>query len=122
LEYPAEHGIVTNLVTWRKVASHCCNVLRVAPEVHPVLLTEALMKPKANRERMTQIRFETCNVPARHVAIQAVLSLYASGRTTGIVMGSGDGVSRAVRIYECYALPPPSCVGISPASTLRSTW
>merc|ERR1711920_995168 len=45
------------------------------------------------------------NVPAMYVAIQAVLSLYASGRTTGMVMDSGDGVSHNVPIYEGYALP-----------------
>ncbi|KAG5402386.1 hypothetical protein IGI04_016993 [Brassica rapa subsp. trilocularis] len=66
---------------------------------------EAPLTPKANREKITQIMFETFGVPKLYVANEAVLSLYASGRTTGIVVDSGDGVSHTVPIFEGYPLP-----------------
>eukprot|EP01018_Ginkgo_biloba_P003335 Gb_38661 [translate_table: standard] len=110
LKYPIEHGAVTNWDDMEKLWQYTFNnELRVAPEDHPVLLTEPPLNPKANREKMMEIMFDSLNVPATYIAIQAVLSLYASGRTTGIVLDSGDGVSHVVPIYEGYALPHAIC-------------
>ncbi|KAK3593419.1 hypothetical protein CHS0354_020177 [Potamilus streckersoni] len=106
LKYPIEHGIITDWGDMERIWHHIFHdELRVAPEEHPILLTEAPLNPKANREMITQIMFEKFNTPAFYVAIPAVLSLYAAGRGAGIVFDSGDGVSHVVSISEGYALP-----------------
>ena len=60
LKYPIESGIVTSWDQMEKVWEYCfTNELRVDPSEHKVMLTEAPMNPKANREKMTSLMFET---------------------------------------------------------------
>lgn len=126
LRYSLQHGIVTHWDDMERIWNHLysqemkispeevriiiCFYSRLAVRVlirnkqHPVLLTEAPLNPRTNRDTAAQIFFETFNVPALFTSIQAVLSLYASGRTTGLVLDSGDGVSHTVPIYEGFAI------------------
>ena len=84
-----------------KIWYHCFfNELRVAPEEHPCLLTEAPLNPKSNREKMTEVIFETFKVPSYFVSIPSILALYASGSATGIVIDSGDSVTHITPIYD----------------------
>ena len=89
-----------------KIWAYCFNnELRVDPSEHKVMLTEAPGNPKANREKMTSLMFETFQVDGLYVAIQAVMSLYSNGRTTGLVCDSGDGVTHTVPVFEGFQIP-----------------
>ena len=106
LKYPIEHGIITNWEDIETIWHHTFyNELRTDPAEHTVLLTEKPMNTDKNREKMIQIMFETFNVPSFYLGIQNILSLYASGRTTGISCEIGDGVSSVIPIYEGYHIP-----------------
>jgi actin beta/gamma 1 len=100
-KHPIERGIIMNWDDMERIWHHTFyNELRISPEEHPVLMTENVLNPRANREKMTQIMFETFNTPAFYTATQSALALYASGRTTGLVLDIGYGVTHAVPIYE----------------------
>lgn len=106
LKYPIEHGVVTDWNDMQKIWYHTFyNELRVDPKNCFVHMTDCPLNSKANREKMIQIMMETFQVERFYVSVQAVLALYASGRTTGIVLDSGDGVTHTVPIYEGYNLP-----------------
>ncbi|XP_067327448.1 actin, cytoplasmic-like isoform X4 [Anolis sagrei] len=105
LKYPLECGYVNNWDDMEKIWHHTFyNELRVAPEEHPVLLTERARISFPCREMMTQIMFETFNIPAMYVAVQEVLSLYASSRTTGVVLNIRNNYGDIVPIYEGHVL------------------
>ena len=70
-----------------------------------MIITEAPLNPKKNREKMMQVLFDVFDVPAFYIVIQAVMTLYGIGRTTGVIVDSGDGVTHVVPVYQGYLFP-----------------
>jgi centractin len=109
LDYPMDKGHVLdgNWGDMEKIFEHIYSKqnLNAKMDEHPVLLTEPPLNPQTNREQIAEIFFETYRAPAVFFSPPAVLSLYASGRTTGVVLDVGDGLTHCVPIYEGYALP-----------------
>lgn len=105
LQYPVENGVIKNWDDIERIWYHTFyNELRVHPEDQACLLTEAPRNPKSNRERMCEMMFERFNIPGLYIAIQAVMSLYSSGKTTGAVLDIGDGATHIVPIFEGHGL------------------
>ena len=107
-KFPSESAAPPDSINWdhvEKVWFHAFyNELRVAPEEYAVLLSEPPLNSRHNRAKTAQLMFETFETSALYLANQAVLSLYASGRTTGIVLESGENTTYSVPIYEGCAL------------------
>ena len=105
LHYPVEHGQVKDWEAMENIWHYTFyNDLRVNPNEHATMLTEPPLNNKRNKERMAELMFETFNVPALYISMQAILSLYASGRTTGLVIDAGDGVIHIVPVYEGFSI------------------
>jgi len=108
LDHPMDKGYVVDSgwdaieKIWEHAYSKSC--LNAKMDEHPVLLTECPLNPGQNREKTAEIFFETFRAPAIFFSPPAVLSLYASGRTTGVVLDVGEGVQHCVPVYEGYAL------------------
>lgn len=106
IHYPLENGIIENFEYMELLWEYTyADQLGVDPTQHPVLLTEPPYNPKPNRERMVETMFETFCVPSLNISIQGVLALLGQGRTTGIVLDSGEGVSHTIPIFDGFGLP-----------------
>ncbi|KAG2379438.1 hypothetical protein C9374_006555 [Naegleria lovaniensis] len=106
IDHCIQRGRIINFNDLEKLLNHVFyNELRVSPQEYPIMFSENSFQSSQNREKLTRLMFETFSVPALYISLQGVLSLYASGRNTGIVVDCGDGVSQVVPISEGYALP-----------------
>lgn len=105
LNYPIEHGIINDWEDMKEIYSHIFkNELRVEPAEFNVFLTEPLMNPKQNREKIAQIMFETFKVSGLSFESQPLLCLYAGGKFTGFVVDSGEGLTQFAPFYDGFPL------------------
>ena len=104
LRYPIENGITTDWDNMEQLWHHTFNELCVAPEECTVLLTEQPFNPLANREKTTQIMFETFNTPSVYLSLTPELAAFASGRISGMVIDSGYGVTHIVPVFKGHAI------------------
>lgn len=103
---PLRHGIIVDWDTVQDIWEYLFHQeMKIAPEEHAVLVSDPPLSPHTNREKYAEMLFETFKTPAMHIAYQSRLSMYSYGRTSGLVVEVGHGVSYVVPIYEGYPLP-----------------
>ncbi|XP_065202797.1 actin-related protein 2 [Planococcus citri] len=107
ISYPMENGIVKNWDDMCHVWDYTFGKtkMNIDPTNAKILLTEPPMNPIRNREKMIEMIFEKYKFDGAYIAIQAMLTLYAQGLLSGVVVDSGDGVTHICPVYEEFALP-----------------
>lgn len=110
LDYPIEGGAITNWDDMIKIWSYLYYTeLKADPTEQPVHIAENAQRQPGGREKTMEIMFEDFSVPAFYISMQSVLSLYASGKTLGLVIDSGEGMTSIVPVYEACAMRHAVC-------------
>ena len=109
MHYPVEKGRIKDSESIVDINHILQNLfthdMLINPEEYKFMVTEPPNNPRQIREEFVSLMFEELKVPALYMGNQAVLSLFATGLTTGTVLDAGEGVTHAVPIYEGYAIP-----------------
>jgi len=105
ITYPLKNGVITSWEDMYHLWDYTWERLKINPKECQIMLTEAPMNPLKNRQKMVEAMFEKYEFQGLQVSIQAILTLYAQGLMTGVVVDSGDGVTHVVPVYGGYSLP-----------------
>ncbi|KAL0486518.1 actin, partial [Acrasis kona] len=96
---PIEHGVVTNWDDMELLMKHTFNnELQIFPEDHAALITEPPFNSDVSKQKWYEILFESFGFDKVKLVLGQLMSLYASGRTTGIVLDVGDSGANAVPV------------------------
>ena len=103
--YPIQRGEVTDWDKYENLMHYLLySEMRVVPEEISILITEGPRTSRKNREKLTEILFETFNVKRLHIANSSMVGLYSYGKTSGLIVDSGYNVTSTVPVYEGYPL------------------
>ena len=108
LRYPVKNGIFENEQDILTVFKYIYQNLEINNEEireHPILITEPLLNPYSNREKIASALFENLSAPAIFFASQPILSLFSTSNTSGVILESGEGVTQSCVVYEGYSIP-----------------
>jgi actin len=105
LKFPIQRGIIEDPDNMIHLWKHIIEELNLDPKNVNVLLTDSPMNSKESKQKITQIMFEHFRVESLAILNTSVLSLYSTGKTTGMVVECGEGVSYTVPVFEGYAMP-----------------
>ncbi len=104
IQHPLDRGLVADWEGMEAMMAHIHDQLNLGGDPAPLMLSEAALAPKEQREQMVQMLFETFEVKSLYFSSAPVLSLYASGRTTGLVVEMGHGTCHTVPVFEGFGL------------------
>ena len=108
LRYPVNRGVFEKEEDILSIFNHIFLKLGITSQEtkeHPVLITEPILNPRTNREKISQILLDKLGIPAIFFASQPILSLLSTSATTGVVLESGEGVTQTCFVYEGYSIP-----------------
>ena len=105
LSRPVKRGVIENWDVMKTLWDFAFKLLKVTPSECKVLLTEPLFTPDKIREKIAEIMFKEFNVEALQIEVQPLLALYAYGKSTGMVVDIGHGLTQLVPIYKGFIIP-----------------
>jgi centractin len=108
LRYPVKNGVFQSEQDIPTLFNYIYTKLDIKNEEikeHPILITEPILNPYFHRKQIASVLFDNLNVPAVFFASQPILSLYASGDKSGIVLESGEGITQCAVVFEGYSIP-----------------
>ncbi|XP_072573465.1 actin-like protein 6B isoform X2 [Paramormyrops kingsleyae] len=102
---PLKNGMIEDWEAFRAILDHTyCKHIKSEPSLHPVLMSEAPWNTRVKREKLTELMFEHYNIPAFFLCKTAVLTAFANGRATGLVLDSGATHTTAIPVHDGYVL------------------